>query len=523
MMASRSCLPFRLVLVLLALVVPYGSHSLAQGGCTESDLKLALVGQKVITQVVIYKKVSGLGDVPKVGIHARYRISGVRPAGDVLQIFLESKFGDAQNLTAHFAPSSCDPDAIREELASVFQFESFPGVRHKSLPSSGSVAIVSAPSGNPTTPADTRPDRLPLQVIKELEEADRSSLIGLGRLIARESRLLKEYRGPASTYLRNLLALDVPALKRKIDALPPVHVSEQDVALPAEYTATTIRNALEKYSLLESRLKFVNAQIGLSAESPQLVNGPDFPLVADQIGNASTATLKQRSEEVLAAQVVSARLNGELTAVLPQKAAADERAAKEAERRAALDRRKPVFALYGADLRVIHGRRFSITRSKAIELMDHVIDQIRDGVVPYIDERSFFATIDGGDRSTTAQALAKLRATAIGRYYVLQGDVFQIQADRDYPASGRTNFTMFGRRMLASDYWVSLNVECISTEPVPPYSIAPVLVQFIDFRRSVSTSGRTIIVPIARVIDVFEIPPLSDVPAEVIINQDHLP
>jgi hypothetical protein len=361
---------------------------------------------------------------------------------------------------------------------------------------------------------------MPFTVFQELKWGDRSSLLGLGRHIAQESRVSKEYPG---AWVREQLAQDAAALKAKIDALPPLHVSEQDADVPVEAVS-----ASQKESILESRAATINAQSEPAAGIGALVSDPEFPLIAEQIGSASTATLKQRSEELLVAQGINGRIAEELAgirqSIKEEKAAADERAAKEAKRRAELERRQPVSALYGSDLRVVHGRRYRIPRSKAIQLMYHVIDQVHDGV-HYIDEVSFFAAIDGADGSTTGQALSKLRATAIGRYYVLPGDAFQIQADRDYPLSGRTTFTMFGRRRLVEDHWVPLNVECISTEPVPPYSMAPVLVRFIGFRPGESRSGQPIIVAIAKVIDVFAIPPSSedDVPAEVIINQDNLP
>jgi hypothetical protein len=100
------------------------SHYLAQTACSKSELKGALIGQNVMTRVVISRKVSGVGAVPVVGVHARFRIASVKLVGDVLQIHLETKFGDAEDLTAHFALPTCDPAAVREQLASVLQFES---------------------------------------------------------------------------------------------------------------------------------------------------------------------------------------------------------------------------------------------------------------------------------------------------------------------------------------------------------------------------------------------------------------
>jgi hypothetical protein len=100
-MSSRCALSLRFqantyFLVHLALVLLCSSHSLAQTACSKSELKGALIGQNVMTRVLISRKVSGVGAVPVVGIHARFRIASVKLVGDVLQIHLDTKFGDAE-------------------------------------------------------------------------------------------------------------------------------------------------------------------------------------------------------------------------------------------------------------------------------------------------------------------------------------------------------------------------------------------------------------------------------------------
>jgi hypothetical protein len=60
------------------------------------------------------------------------------------------------------------------------------------------------------------------------------------------------------------------------------------------------------------------------------------------------------------------------------------------------------------------------------------------------DQVSFYEAIGGLDGSTTLQALAKCRASFIGKCYMLGSD-FKIQADRDYPIEGLNEFSLFGQ------------------------------------------------------------------------------
>jgi hypothetical protein len=152
-----------------------------------------------------------------------------------------------------------------------------------------------------------------------------------------------------------------------------------------------------------------------------------------------------------------------------------------------------------------------------MKVFQHILNQIQDS--QYVDRVSLYKSMEGLDGTTTLEALARDRKLYIGRYYVLQGDVFQIQADRDYPREGQNQFSAFGRVNLVGDYYVSVNVDCISTEKVPPYSSAPILGRIMDFRLGRNRAGKAIIVPVVRVVAVVSPSHCCGDPDEIIINQ----
>jgi len=101
---------------------------------------------------------------------------------------------------------------------------------------------------------------------------------------------------------------------------------------------------------------------------------------------------------------------------------------------------------------------------------------------------------------------------------VLQGDVFSIQADRDYPIDGLNEFSLFGQVNLVGNTFIPVNIEAISTEKVPPYRIAPILGKILDFKLGTNRAGKAIIIPVVRIIAVANRSSSRDEPSEIIIN-----
>jgi hypothetical protein len=190
-------------------------------------------------------------------------------------------------------------------------------------------------------------------------------------------------------------------------------------------------------------------------------------------------------------------------------------------------REYPSLAEYASELQVIHGNRFSVRQGLGTEIWKHIANQIPKS--QYVDY-SFYRSMEGLDGSTTLQALAQLRKLYIGKYYDLHGDVFQIQADRDYPREGLNAFSVFGRERLADDYCyaglgdnrrclIARNVDCISAEKVPPYRIAPMLTRIVNFRLGQNRAGKAIIIPVVQVIVLASLSTCCNYPDEIIINQ----
>ncbi|WP_348269585.1 hypothetical protein P8936_14675 [Edaphobacter paludis] len=109
---------YSLWVILLSFVLTGTSQALGQAACSKGELKHALVGHRVQTLVVIYH-----GAVPVVGVHARYRITGVKLEGTILHVRLGTDYGDLQELPVSFSPRACDPTSIRDILAGDLIFE----------------------------------------------------------------------------------------------------------------------------------------------------------------------------------------------------------------------------------------------------------------------------------------------------------------------------------------------------------------------------------------------------------------
>jgi hypothetical protein len=102
---------------------------------------------------------------------------------------------------------------------------------------------------------------------------------------------------------------------------------------------------------------------------------------------------------------------------------------------------------------------------------------------------------------------------------MLQGDVFQIQADRDYPREGLNQFEMFGQVRLVGTEYIPVNVTLFSTEKVPPYRIAAVLGKIMGFELGENMAGEQIIIPQVRVMAVANPSACCGDPDEIVINE----
>jgi hypothetical protein len=198
--------------------------------------------------------------------------------------------------------------------------------------------------------------------------------------------------------------------------------------------------------------------------------------------------------------------------------AQEQREAQQEEKKAQIDAKRPALDLYKSELQLIHGKRFRVPQRRSLVILQHILDQIpRSSLV--VNMIPFYRALDGSDGSTTLQAVERLRALYIGKYYMLQGDVFRIQADRDYPREGLYHFSVFGQVPFSQDYYIPVNVDCTSTERVPPYGVAPILGKITGFSMSKNRVGKTIIVPEVQVVAVAAPSSCCGDPEEIIINQ----
>ena len=105
-----------------------------------------------------------------------------------------------------------------------------------------------------------------------------------------------------------------------------------------------------------------------------------------------------------------------------------------------------------------HGEKFQVSRETGIQILDNIVEGFKNADT--VDLVDLYKTIGGYDGSTTLAGLAKLKRLYIGKYYMLQGDVFQINANRDYPVTGKNNFTA-GNVRLVGDTYVQTNVDLL--------------------------------------------------------------
>jgi hypothetical protein len=351
----------------------------------------------------------------------------------------------------------------------------------------------------------------------EASKVDRAGDHSLTRqidIVAKEAALLRKSREKpiATAQLQKNLAEDDAELKLSIAAVQALPLDEQTFALPTALKTTTLTNGAEKVSFLQSRLAMVNSKIAKS-EIQALEDGADvvtFTLIKEQVGSASWMTLKTRAIELSAAEALRDRLATSLKetqAIIQQ----------EEDAKAQSDAKRPALEVYVAELKAIRGNRYRVRQGLGMEIFQHILNQIPHS--QYVDRVSLYKSMEGLDGTTTLEALARDRKLYIGKYYVLQGDVFKIQADRDYPREGLNQFSAFGQVDLVGDYFVPVNVDCISAEKVPPYSIAPILGRIIGFRLGRNGAGKSIIIPVMQVVAVASPSQCCGYPEEIIINQ----
>jgi len=252
--------------------------------------------------------------------------------------------------------------------------------------------------------------------------------------------------------------------------------------------------------------------------------------ITDSYGRPTTGIVFRASQEMvqkLAQYRQEQRQKQEAAAEAARAAAraaeieAKKRAAEEAEqaRLERIERQKPTLVRFGSQLRVIHGRRYKVLNPG---VGDEILQSMLDKIPPkqMVDLIAMYQAIDGTDGSTTLQALAKSKASFVGKYFMLQGDVFQIQSDRDYPVEGLNEFSMFGQVNFTDNYYIPVNVLCISAEKVPPYQLSPVLGKIVDFKLGKNKMGKSIIIPVVDVVAVLGTQPYTNQDEEIIINQE---
>ncbi len=249
-------------------------------------------------------------------------------------------------------------------------------------------------------------------------------------------------------------------------------------------------------------------------------------LVIAASGFAINYAVRERARHV--EELRHAAERAEQEAAAEQKRQVEEATAQAEEQRKALaeaqeaEREQAAFAGLREDIskeaatEVVHGRRLKVARFMAgMDFLQRLLSSVPKP--EYVDLVSMYKTIEGYDGSTSSEALASCRAHFIGKYYVLQGDVFQIQADRDYPLEGLNEFSIFG--------WVNLppripvNVVAASDEKMPPYTIAAMLSKIVDFQLGTNRAGQQIVMPVVEIVVAASGSQFADDPGEVIINE----
>ncbi len=321
-------------------------------------------------------------------------------------------------------------------------------------------------------------------------------------------------------YVQDALTDDSEAVRRQLASLPPFVFDQASYQVPRGLSDA------EKLAFVSTHINSLDSSLATVSAIQPIAGQPDLmKTVAEVVGGDQFSKLDAAAAQIVAAERVRASLLSEQGALQTRIAAENEQRERrkaqaqeaEQERLAEIERKKPVLLKYASQLTVIHGRRFRVPQGVSTEMLQHMLDKIPRQ--QFVDLIAMYKAMEGLDGSTTLQGLAKSRALFIGKYYMLQGDVFQIQADRDYPLDGLHQFAMFGQVNLVGNYYIPVNVVCISREKVPPYRISPVLGKIIDFQLGTNRAGKSIIIPVVQVVAVASPSNCCGDPDEIIVNE----
>ncbi len=365
------------------------------------------------------------------------------------------------------------------------------------------------------------------------------SLVQQLQNLRRETEMLNASQSIPLTrkYLQDAIRDDTEAVRQKLASLPAFQFDEASYRIPGALPPATSSKLNDRLAFVTSRIKDIDDRLASASEVRAIIAQPEATKTVEQMVGGSEATaLKATAVHIAAAERARASLvdiqNSIQASIAAQQEAEQRRIAAENERwqnRVITDDDLLAFEnhliqKYRPKLTVIHGRRFRVAPSyhehgdngpDSIAILQEMLNWIPRRA--FVDQLSLYKLIGGLDGSSTAQALDKLRPLT-GKYVMLQGDVFQIRADRDYPHEGLNEFTVFGNVELVNNLDVPTNVLCMSAEKVPPYRVAPILGKIIDFRLAESLSGKTLIVPVVRVIVVASGTSFTSEPSEIIIN-----
>jgi len=229
-----------------------------------------------------------------------------------------------------------------------------------------------------------------------------------------------------------------------------------------------------------------------------------------QTADQQVVQQQRQQAEAREKQIADKKAEQERAALAEAQKAEQERTAQVALQHYILDK-------YGSQTEIVQGGRFKVEQEVGGKFMDDVLHSIPKE--EYVDLVSLYKAIGGLDGTTTSQSLANCRHSFIGKYYVLQGDVFHIQADRDYPREGINEFSLFGDVNLVADDYVPVNVYAISGEKIPPYTFAPILGKIIGFESGKNRADKAIIIPVVKVVLLTSLSRCCGNPDEIIISQ----
>lgn len=360
--------------------------------------------------------------------------------------------------------------------------------------------------------------------------------------LGREVSMLSAFesgRPLTKKYLQDAITNDTEAVRIKLASLPTFQFNETSYRVPSDLSEN------DKLAFVLSHLKDVDNSLAPVSETRAIVAQPDAVKTLEEVvGGNEAARLNATAGQIAAAEHVRASLveaqNSIQAKITAEKEARERRIAEVEERKAAenearerriaeaqeaererlarIERQRPTIERFASQLKVIRGRRFKVMNAGVgDEILQDMLDKIPKQQL--VDLIAMYEAMEGLDGSTTLQGLARSRASFIGKYYMLQGDVFQIQADRDYPLDGLNEFAMFGQVNLVGNTYIPVNVECISTEKVPPYQLSPVLGKISDFKLGTNRAGKSIIIPVVQVVAVLGTHNFSKENEEIIINQ----